>query len=264
MDHHLDHQFVARLIDASTLIQDEQTLDDGLRNLARMAAVSIGADRCSVMLIAENDGERKLRVYSHFGDMPAEAYAEPVALDQGIAGHVASTGESVLVDDIAHSEFAAMARRGAAGAPSLMSAPIKVADQTIGVINVSEPSGGSAFTPRVLELLNVFALFVGKSIQVFELQKLAGSRVLQMAQVLDLREHEGGGPRPICPDPARLAKLVAKNFYRELAAAGFGPNAIIAVSSEVLNELNESLVRHRSRFERLKGGVEAPREPIAP
>lgn len=257
----MDHQFVTQLIDASTLIQNEQTLEDGLKNLARMAAASIGADRCSVMLLAESDGERTLRVYSHYGELPAAAYGEPVALDQGVAGHVASTGEALLIDDIAHSMFAAMARRGAAGAPSLMSAPIKIADQTIGVINVSEPTGGGRFTRRLLDLLNVFALVVGKSIQVFELQKLAGSRVLQMAQVLDLRERQGTGQGPICPDPVRLAKLVAKNFYRELAAAGFGPNAIISVSSEVLNELNESLVRHRSRFERQQGAAEVPREP---
>lgn len=258
----MEHQFVNDLIDASTLIQEEQTLDDGLKNLARMAAASIGADRCSVMLIAESDGERKLRVYSHFGDLPAAAYGEPVTLDQGIAGYVATTGEPLLVEDIAHSEFAPLACRGAAGAPSLMSAPIRVADQTIGVINVSDPSGGGRFTPRVLELLNVFALFVGKAIQVFELQKLAGSRVLQMAQVLDSRERQSSGKGAICPDPVRLAKLVAKNFYRELAAAGFGPSAIIAVSSEVLNELNESLVRHRSRFEREQSAAEEEPEAL--
>ena len=254
----MDQRFLTQLIDVSSLIQSEQTLDDGLKNLARMTAVSIGAGRCSVMLLADDDREHRLRVCSHFGDLPQEAYAQPVALNRSLAGHVAATGEALLIEDIARSPFAGFARRGAGGSPSLMSAPIKVADQTIGVINVSKPLAGGCFAARDLDLLNVFALFVGKSIQVFELQKLAGSRVLQMAQVLDLRESQTKGQRPICPNPARLAKLVAKNFYRELAAAGFGPNAIIAVSSEVLNELNESLVRHRSRLERQPGGAEAP------
>lgn len=252
----MDQRFITQLIEISTLIQSEETLEDGLKNLARMTAQSIGAHRCSVMLLQEEDGERKLRVCSHFGDLPQEAYAQPVALDRGIAGHVASTGEALLIDDIADSPLAKLARRAGEIPPSLMSAPIRVAEQTIGVINVSEPSGGGKFALRDLDLLLVFALFVGKSIQVFELQKLATSRVLQMAQVLDLRESQGSGQQAICPDPVRLAKLVAKNFYRELAAAGFGPNAIIAVSSEVLSELNENLVRHRSRLKRQQGGSE--------
>lgn len=248
----MDHRFVAELIDVSTLIQQEQTLEDGLRDLARMTAQSLGANRCSVMLMTKEDDARKIKLYSHYGDMPEDAYADAVPLDQGIAGYVASTGESLIIEDIACSRFAPLARNVAHKCPSLMSAPIRVAQVIIGAINLSEPMSGLPFTGRDGELLDVLALFVGKSIQVFQLQKLAESRVLQMAEVLRRREDSGPETAPICPDPARIAKLVAKNFYRELAAAGFGPNAIIAVSSQVLSELNENLQRHRSRRARRK------------
>ena len=76
--------------------------------------------------------------------------------------------------------------------------------------------------------------------------------LLQMAALLERREQEGGAKQPISPDPAKLAKIVAKGFYRELALAGFGPEAIISVASEVLGLLNENLGRHRSRIEGTK------------
>jgi L-methionine (R)-S-oxide reductase len=249
----MDQRFIAQLIDVSTLIQREKTLEDGLRDLAQMTARSLGARRCSVMLLAEDDGERRLKVCSHFGHLSSDAYAQSVPLDAGVAGYVASTGEPLLVADIARSRFANIARGDAIRNPSLMAAPIKVADVVVGVINISEPSEDVAFHEAQMDLLKVLALFVGKSIHVFELQKLAESRVLQMAEVLRQRESDDHEKKTICPDPARLAKMVAKNIYRELSAAGFGPNAIIAVSSQVLSELSDNLKRHQSRLAKRNG-----------
>ena len=249
----MEHRFVDQLIDLETLIEREQTLEDGLHDLARMTAHSLNASRCSVMLLIEDEEETRLRVCSHIGDLPADAYANAVPLDAGIAGHVASTGQALLVEDIVHSPYARLARQDPGRGPSLMSAPIKVADRVIGVINVSEHRDAAPFGDRDLSLLEVLSLFVGKSIQAFQLQRLAESRVLQMAEVLRQRESAGGESKRICPDPSRLAKLVAKNLYRELAAAGFGPSAIIAVSSQVLSELNDNLKRHRQRLDRRRG-----------
>lgn len=248
----MDRRFVAQLIDLETLIEREQTLEDGLRDLARMTARSLDANRCSVMLLTEDEAGQRLRLCSHAGDLPEDAYADAIPLDAGIAGHVAATGEALLVEDVARSPYAGLAHNDPGRSPSLMSAPIKVADRVIGVINVSDRRDARPFSERDLDLLHVLSLFVGKSIQSFRLQRLAESRVLQMAEVLRQRESAAGESRAICPDPSRLAKLVAKNIYRELASAGFGPNAIIAVSSQVLSELNDSLKRHRERRERLE------------
>jgi L-methionine (R)-S-oxide reductase len=249
----MDNPFLVRLIELSSKIQHNRTLEDGLRELAAMAAKSLGATRCSVMLLTEEDEERKLRVYSHFGDLPEDAYSRATPLDRGIAGHVASTGETLLVADLAASEFAAHARTAPPTEGSLMSAPIKIGVTVIGVINVNRLCDAPNFSEADKVLLDVLSLFVGKSIQVFQLQNLAESRVLQMAEILSRRDRNGDGREPICPDPARLAKMVAKNFFRELTAAGFGPSAIISVSSQVLSELNDSLNRHESRLIRETG-----------
>ena len=240
--------FIAQLTDLAGLIEQRQTLEEGLRDLAASAARSLGAKRCSVMLLSQaSDGEpARLRVCSHFGNLPPEAYETPVDLESSIAGRVARAREPLLINDVAHSDVAALARQGARGGASLMCAPIDAAGQLIGVINVSQPGEPRPFTREDLDLLQVFSAFIGQSIHIFQLQKLSESRLLQMSTLLEARE-QGLGGDAISPDPTRLAKLVAKNFYRELALAGFGPNAIIAVATEVLGLLNENLDKHRSR-----------------
>jgi GAF domain-containing protein len=252
----MDQCFVAQLIEAGALIEQRPTLEDGLRDLAELAARSLGAGRCSVMLRsqAEGSGSAALKVCSHYGDLPEAAYREVVSIDSSISGRVLSGGQPLLINDVKRSALAALARQGDETGDSMMSAPIAVSEWAIGVINVSQPSGGRHFTKQDLGLLKVFAAFIGKSIQVFHLQKLSESRLMQMAALLERREQEGGPKQPISPDPAKLAKIVAKGFYRELALAGFGPEAIIAVATEVLGLLNENLSRHRSRIEGGKQG----------
>ena len=246
----MDEGFIEHLVGIGALIEQQQTLDDGLGDLARLAATSIGAGRCSVMLLSEDEGrdESRLKVCSHFGDLPAEAYSAAVTPGESIAWHVIETQTPLLVDDIAHSPVAPLARSGASAGQSMMSAPILLSDCAIGVINVTRPMARQCFSPSDLELLKVFALFVGQSIQVFNLQRLSESRLLQMAMVLEQRE--AGSTKPISPDPAKLAKIVAKTFYRELHEAGFGTSAIIAVATEVLGLLETSLEKHRDRAER--------------
>lgn len=248
--------FVTNLIEVGALIEQRQTLEDGLGDLAALAARSLEVGRCTVMLLEQDaDGDRpQLKVCSHYGDLPEAAYHGAAALPESISGQVLTSGEAVLINDVRHSPLADLARQGEEAGDSLMSAPVLLADRPVGVINVSRRPGGEAFTDKDLNLLKVFAMFIGKSIHVLQLQKLSDSRLLQMAELLERREKEAGHGGPISPDPAQLARIVAKSFYRELTLAGFGPRAIMAVASEVLGQLNEHLDRHRCRAEREHGG----------
>jgi len=252
----LDNPWFDTLLDAATLLAHPGTLEEGLRDLAQMTARSLAASRCSVMLVHEKDGEGedagpRLRVCSHFGDLPPDAYQHGAPLDQGVASHVLRTGQPLLIKDIHQSPFAASARQDPGASPCLLAAPIEVGGEVIGVINLSGALKRTGFGVEDLDLIKVFSLVIGQAIHVFQLQKLAESHLLQMAEILRQREAKAGrGVHPISPDPSRLTKMVAKNFYRELSAAGFGPNDIIAVASEVLTQLNESIAKHRTRRER--------------
>jgi L-methionine (R)-S-oxide reductase len=186
-----DPDFLTRLLGASRLLEQGQDLEQGLRKLAGMTARLLGTQKCSIMLLSASDEEEQplLRVFAHYGDLPAEAYREVTRFNQGIAGHVLATEASLLIADIADSPFAEAGRRGRDEPHrSLISAPIPLGDRTIGVINVDNPLNGRSFTEEDLRLVNLFALFVGKSIHVVQLQNVLRSALVQYAIARDERE----------------------------------------------------------------------------
>jgi L-methionine (R)-S-oxide reductase len=247
--------FIVKLIGASQLLEQQSNLEDGLRGLAGMTAELLHTDRCSIMLLSEmeepsgGEGDVRLRIYAHYGNLPKAAYKEATRVNEGIAGYVAATGKPLLIQDITKSDFFTAARHVDHGNRSLISAPIVLAEKVIGVINVSSPKDGRTFTEEDLDLVNIFSLFVGKSIHTVQLQNVLKSRFLQLAMAQE-DGRKGSAAQPISPDPARLAKLVAKTIYRELTAGGFGPSQIISVTSEVINLLNENLEKHKKRLAR--------------
>jgi GAF domain-containing protein len=243
-----DPAFLTRLLGASRLLEQGEDLEQGLRELAGMTARLLGTQKCSIMLLSASDAEEQplLRVFAHYGDLPADAYREVTRFNQGIAGHVLATGAPLLIADIADSPFADAARRGPYQRHrSLISAPIPLGDRTIGVINVDSPLNGRSFTEEDLRLVDLFALFVGKSIHVVQLQNVLRSALVQYAIARDDRERgvEPPGSQPISPDPERLTKIVSRSIYRQLQAGGFSPAQIINVAAGVMDELRASIVK---------------------
>ena len=242
-----DPDFLLRLVGASDLLGQGRDLEQSLRDLAAMTANLLGTQRCSIMLLGHAGGDEppSLRVYAHYGDLPKDAYEEATGLNQGIAGRVVASGEALLIRDIADSPFVQQARRSLNGGHrSLISAPIPLDGKPIGVINVDSPVDGRVLSKDDLRLVNLFALYVGKSLHVVQLQNALNSRLLQYALAREATEagHLRDG-RPVSPDPERLIKLVAKSVYRELRSGGFSPAQIIGVASAVMDELREAIAK---------------------
>jgi L-methionine (R)-S-oxide reductase len=256
-----DLSYITELIRASIQLEHQPNLEQGLRELANMTSRISGTEICSIMLLTDSNGEGgqdpQLRVFAHYGRLPAVAYQEVTKMSQGIAGRVAASGKPLLVRDILKSELAQEARYGRETNKSFISAPIKIGDKVIGVINVSSPKNGRCLNEDDLELLKIFALFVGKSIQVVQLQNMLESKFLQMSAVR-AAEAEGMPTKrtgQLSPDPAQLAKIVAKTVFRELTDANFGPNQIISVATEVLDLLHKNLAKHEQRIVRELGSA---------
>jgi GAF domain-containing protein len=251
-----------KLLDLSHLLEMQNNLEEGLRQVASMTAEMLKTQRCSIMLLSEPEpdeqtsGEHQgcLRVVTHYGNLPQSAYQEAIQLNNGIAGYVAATGKSLLIQDITQSPFLESARflkgknQGDESNNSFMSVPILLSDQIIGVINVSNPDDKCVFEDLDLELLKIFAVFVGKSIHIAQLQTILKSRFVEMAVISELRETESQGLFSSVPNPSKLAKIVAKSFFKELTKAGFGPNQVIEIATEVLNLLQSSLDKYKKRL----------------
>lgn len=245
-----ESEFIGNLIGASQLLTRREKLEDGLRELVATTAHMLRVEKCSIMLVSDeaeagdaSDGQN-LRVYATYGSLPEAAYEQGGRFNEGISGYVAATAKPLLVEDISRSRFAAAARYTEDSRKSLISAPILIAGKVVGVINISSPLDGRTFTEQDLELVKLFALFVGQSIHVVQLQSVLRSRFLQLAMVLEDKEGQAGGVPP-SPDPAYLAKIVAKTIFRELTQGGFSASQILSVASEVIGLLNAELEEHQ-------------------
>lgn len=227
------------------------SFDDNMKQLAAMAAKILNAENSSLMLL--NDGEMEnlhMRVCASYGPLPAAAYKETPGKGEGIAGRVVATGKALLIDDIQHSEFSQWARRVNDPRKSLISSPITINGRIIGVVNVSGHLQGRAFRMDDLNLLDVIALFIGKAIQVVQLQNILNSRFAQLALVQSAEKDLGGTLASAVQNPDQVAKILAKSFYKEMTRAGFGSSQIINAASEIIAQLSGSLNRHSKRMER--------------
>jgi L-methionine (R)-S-oxide reductase len=245
--------FTLKLTDVARLLTVEENLEDILQKIASLIADQLQARRCSIMLRSEQELKGKiteyLQVFAHYGDMPSLAYQEITELHQGIAGTVAATGKPLLITDISRSPFADLARYPKINHNSFISAAIVLSERVVGVINVSFPREKSHFEPLDLEILQLFAHQAAQSIQILHLQGMLKSRFVAMAVTRELAEIQAENSIAVHPYPPKLAKIVAKAFFKELTSAGFGTHQVIEIANEVLNLLQKTLNKHKNRLE---------------
>ena len=219
------------------------SLDDNLQRLSSMVADVVDVENCSIML--SDDGEN-MRVCANFGSLPNEAYRESVKKGEGISGHVLASGASLLIEDIGKSGFARYARYPDASKKGMISVPVRADGVALGVININGLRRSRNFTGDDLHAMEIIAAFTGNIIQSQQLKRTLASRFAQMSL--------GGGMTAQkisdAQNPGRMAKILAKSFYREMAGAGFGPAQIIDAASEIISELGRSVNKHRGRIKR--------------
>lgn len=242
-----------RLQDLSHFLE-KGSLDESLMQLAEMAAQIVGAKNCSIMLL--NDGESdnpRMRVCANYGSLPIAAYKESTGKDEGIAGHVIATGRSLLIEDISKSPFASKARQANStdhSRNSLICAPIKIGTRIIGVVNVNTHKNAGTFSQADVGLLDIIALFIGKSVQTAQLQSILDSRFAQLALAQEVQKNIGESLGSILHNPDQVARILAKSFYKEMIRSGFNSGQIVNVASGIIDQLSGSLKKHSKRTER--------------
>lgn len=237
-----------RLRDLSRLL-DGPAFDEMLSSMAQLAAQTVGAQQCSILLAnGEEGGNVTMSVCASYGTLAPEAFKEFVARHQGISGEVAATGEAMLIEDIHQSRFAAFARRPAGASGSLISAPMLIGGGVIGVINLSDPWPDQPFNAASLKLVEVLAALTVKSVQLGQVQSVLKSRFARIALANEASTTVGKNIDAILQNPDQVAKILAKSFYKEMAKAGFGTKQIISAASEIINQLSSNIQRHNKRI----------------
>ncbi len=243
---------IDQLIGVAHWLEEQCNLEEGLREVASLTAQIFKTQRCSIMLLCEEDNPEtevfEWRVFT-YDKSPIAADQQGVSqLKHDIAGYVATTGKPVLIKDIAQSPLMPVASYLREMQQSWIAVPILLGERVIGVINLSEPLDRDCFNEEDLGWLQLFARLVGKSLHIAQLQTILRSKFVEIAVVNDCQERQVSDAIAMTPNPTKLAKIVAKSFFRELTKAGFSPNQVIEIATEVLNLLQSSLDKLKKRI----------------
>lgn len=156
-------------------------------------------------------------------------------------------GKSLLIPDISKSKFAALARKRSDMGSSFIGVSIIVAEYPIGVMNLSNAVGAPPFSDADLTVAEIVAAMIGKAIQVDRVQTLLRSRIAQQHLInerTEVTQRLTAGTMP----PSRLAKLLARSFYKDLASAGFESGQIIEAASEIITQITSDIGRFEKRL----------------
>ncbi len=116
----------------------------------------IGAERCSVLLLDEERGELVLEAADA---LTGEWREYRIPHDRGIAGWVATNGIGQIVNDVEQDPrwYDGIARDTEFVTRSLLSAPMRHGERTVGVVQVLNKRSGEPFTERDLQLITTLA-----------------------------------------------------------------------------------------------------------
>ncbi|MCE5300099.1 MAG: GAF domain-containing protein [Spirochaetia bacterium] len=150
-------QKMSALMEASIIINSTRNLEQLLRIIMQSAEKVMLAEASSIYLI---DNERN-ELYFEMATGPKEEEVKQMRLKmgEGIAGWVAYTGESLLVPDA--SKDPRFARRVDEKTKfitrSVICVPLKVRNQTIGVVQVLNKISGGSFSKHEIKFLEALA-----------------------------------------------------------------------------------------------------------
>jgi hypothetical protein len=236
---------IVKLIELSDFLETEANRDDCLRTLAAMLARIVGTKQCAIMLLDNgyDKGGTKPRAFVHHG-FPSDACEEASHRLELFASHAASSRSAFFVTEAGRNPFSP---RWTQSKSLCMAAPILSGDRTIGVIAIFPPKAGRRFTRHDLNLLTIAARVISKSFQTMQLQTMPNSLFTRIAMGREAKKTTYGNAAPPPPDCDKMAKILAKSFYREMTRIGFGTNQVINAATEIISLLNENLARHRGR-----------------
>jgi len=144
------------LYEAGKSIGSSVNLSDLLRQIVVLASTVTEARIGSIMLLDERKNYLTIEAAIGLSDEIVRNTRLPIGAS--IAGYVAKTGEAIVVKDVENDERFQRINNERYGAASLLCTPLKIKNNILGVINMSNKEGDEeVFTEDDLRLLTLFA-----------------------------------------------------------------------------------------------------------
>ena len=186
----------------STWISSVQDVDQVLELIIETATKMMNAKASSLLLVDPKTKRLYFKVAT--GDKKEDVKKFEVPLGQGIAGHVAVTGEPLLIPDVRKDPrwYKEISESIGFQTRSIVCVPMKIREEIIGVVEIIDKTDGSPIQKTDIKLLTVFA----------ELAALAVGSARKIANVKrenkDLKE-ELGSKHQIIGDSNALRKVIS-------------------------------------------------------
>lgn len=241
---------LGRLHDLAVFVRAMGDLDANLKHLVELAASVTNASSCSILLLADGESAApQLKLWCSTDAPGTAATREIEAAVEPVIGEVLARGRPALVGNFRAAAPAPNGRSRPGDKAPLICAPIAVGSQIIGVMTLSSSPAAERFDEADLDLAEIVATLIGKLVQVERLQTLLRSRIAHLSlakeeKAVVARITDGSVP------PARVAKLLAKTFFRDLSSAGFAPGQIIEAASEIITLISTDVRRFKRRTDR--------------
>ncbi|MCK4657067.1 MAG: GAF domain-containing protein, partial [candidate division Zixibacteria bacterium] len=130
-------------------------LPELLSQIINLATTVIGAGTGSIMLLDEE--HNVLRIQAAVGVEEEVIQETTLPLGSSIAGYVAQSGKPVIIEDIEKDKRFHREAKSHYRSKSLLCVPLKVKNEILGVLNITDKTGEESFNRQDLKLLTTFA-----------------------------------------------------------------------------------------------------------
>ena len=166
---------------STSLALDSLDLQATLRTIGERSRGLFAADGCRIFLI-EPDGETLRCVLAVLED-PAAFSDLKLKIGEGVTGFVAASGEAEIVADMLNDPRSVQVPGTDLESETIMFAPLKERDQTIGVISIRRIGTQRPFQPSDLELLKALASMAASAVSNARLFEESRQRVAELEMI---------------------------------------------------------------------------------
>ncbi len=256
-----DVEILSSLLEVSSSINSQQQLSDILDIITREMLACFHADRSSIMLLDE--AGQILTTESCYGLGSEYAKNARISMGKGISGWVAQNGQPLLLNgQMDSSRFPGLTQKNAPISSSLC-VPLKLADKSIGVLNVNLMNPGRKFEESDLKVITIFAnnaavaihnsLLLKEKSRRIQLQTMLGQLHSPLV-VQKLMEKAGDGGSPnIMREKVELTVLFSdiRGFSAMLSSAA--PELIMGFLDEFYSVMNKAVFENEGSIDKFIG-----------
>jgi len=196
---------IDQLREISTWVSSVEDVDQVLELIIETATKMMSAKASSLLLVDQKTKHLYFKVAT--GDKKDDVKKYELPLGQGIAGHVAETGEPLLIPDVSKDPrwFKEISESIGFQTRSIVCVPMKIRGEIIGVVEIIDKTDGTPIQKTDIKLLTVFADLAAMAIG--SARKFANVR----REVRYLKE-ELGSKYQIIGDSEALRKVISDAF----------------------------------------------------